>query len=283
MRGKLAAVVTTVAIGVAAAPCAEAQTQSQPAQEPARPAVRRQGPIRNPADQLRYQMGMMESVLEKAVEHGFSLWRDRFQAVFPSQSMLLGNAQVRGYRLDGYGVFFDVEVPSLETTWFSVWRTLDQNGLGLQTALNQIRAHIQAAGDANLEQALRRVELQVGPVGPPASDAPGRTVVGASALSAPAATDVTDPILKDPLEAYRAEVKDALVDAMLDHSIGLGLDPGEWLTIGARRNEVRPRLTPGDSDARSMIIRVRGDDLAAFRAGQLSREDAIKRVEVRVF
>jgi hypothetical protein len=31
------------------------------------------------------------------------------------------------------------------------------------------------------------------------------------------------------------------------------------------------------------MIRVRGSDLKAFRAGQISREDAIKRVEVRVF
>jgi hypothetical protein len=31
------------------------------------------------------------------------------------------------------------------------------------------------------------------------------------------------------------------------------------------------------------MIRVRGADLSAFRAGQMSREDLIKRIERRVF
>ena len=58
----------------------------------------------------------MERVLESAVEHGASVWRDRLQALLPAQTLLLDNARVRGYRLEGYGVFFDIEVPSLETT-----------------------------------------------------------------------------------------------------------------------------------------------------------------------
>ena len=69
---------------------------------------------------------------------------------------------------------------------------------------------------------------------------------------------------------------------MLDHSSALGLAANEWLTIGARRNEVRPRIGPLDSNAPTIVIRVRGSELAAFRAGQISREHAIKRVEVRV-
>jgi len=32
-----------------------------------------------------------------------------------------------------------------------------------------------------------------------------------------------------------------------------------------------------------MIIRVRGSDLAAFQARQISKDDAMKRVEVRMF
>ena len=64
----------------------------------------------------RYQMLVMERVLEDAVEHGASLWRDRLQVVLPAQTMLLDNARVIGYRLDDYGIFFNVDVPSLETT-----------------------------------------------------------------------------------------------------------------------------------------------------------------------
>jgi len=47
----------------------------------------------------------------------------------------------------------------------------------------------------------------------------------------------SDPILADPDEAYRAEVKQALKEAMLDYGGPLGIRPQEWLTIAARRDE----------------------------------------------
>ena len=84
-------------------------------------------------------------------------------------------------------------------------------------------------------------------------------------------------------EAYRTEVKQALMDAMLDHSSSLGIQPTEWLTIAARRNDDRPRLAPADTDAQTFFIRLRGSDLAAFLARQISREEALQRIEVRVF
>jgi hypothetical protein len=92
-----------------------------------------------------------------------------------------------------------------------------------------------------------------------------------------------DPIFANPDEAYRTEVTRALMDALLDHSGSLGVEPPEWLTIAARRNDERPRLAPADTDARTFMIRLRGSDLAAYLARQISREEALKRVEVRVF
>jgi hypothetical protein len=286
VSGKTLAVVVSWLVGVSAASVA-AQSSAPQAPE-TRTMPRRQSQPRSPLDQLRYQIGTMERVLENAVEHGAAIWRDRLQAVVPSQTLLLDNARARGYRLEGYGVFFDVEVPSLsfETTLYSVFRTLDENGLGLQSALNQLKTYIQAAGDANLEQALKRVELQVSPVVPATTVAPasGARQAGGAGSAVPAAgsRDNGDPILNNPQEAYRQEVTQAVIDAMLDHGGALGISGDEWLTIGERRNEVRPRIG-FDSDAQTVIIRLRGTDLGAFRAGQLSREDALKRVEVRVF
>jgi hypothetical protein len=286
VSGKTLAVVVSLLVGGSAASVA-AQGSAPQAPE-TRTMPRRQGQPRGPLDQLRYQIGTMERVLENAVEHGAAIWRDRLQAVVPSQTLLLDNARARGYRLEGYGVFFDVEVPSLsfETTLYSVFRTLDENGLGLQSALNQLKTYIQAAGDANLEQALKRVELQVSPVVPATTVAPAsgaRQAGGAgSAVPATGSPDNGDPILNNPQEAYRQEVTQAVIDAMLEYGGALGISGDEWLTIGERRNEVRPRIG-FDSDAQTVIIRLRGTDLGAFRAGQLSREDALKRVEVRVF
>ena len=52
------------------------------------------------------------------------------------------NAHARGFRLEGYGVFFDVIVPSFETTLTWSLRTLDQNDLGLDSALRTLQTHV---------------------------------------------------------------------------------------------------------------------------------------------
>ena len=239
----------------------------------------------------RYQIAQMERVLEGAVEHGATMTRDRLQAVVPPAQMLISdNARVRGFRLEGYGVFFDVEVPALEGTLPWSFRTLDQNDLGLESALKALKAHVDKNGDVDLQQALKRVELQVAPIPALASStmasvAGARNATGSAASVADRAApgQRVDPILTDPDEAYRQEVKQALMEAMLDHSGPLSIGPEEWLTIAARGNEERPRLAPADSNARTVVIRARGADLMGFRAGQLSKEDALKRIEVRVF
>ena len=175
-----------------------------------------------------------------------------------------------------------------------MFRTLDQNDLGLASALETLRAVVQKTGDTNLEQALKRVELQVAPVAVAASSSlapagstprPGARVLAGSAATAstPRTAAVADPILDDPEEAYRAEVRNALMDAMLDYSRGLSLETGEWLHIAARRHSNDPRLAPTDTDARTVMIRVRGADLTQFLAGQISREEARKRMDVKVF
>jgi len=174
-----------------------------------------------------------------------------------------------------------------------IFRTLDQNDLGLGRALKALRSHIEAAGDANLQQALKRVELQVAPMTMAAASLSAAAPVGVGARVAAGSEATTpadappnapaDPILGNPEEAYRAEVKDALMGAMLEHNRGLGIRADEWLTIAARRNEDRPPLAGADADARTIVIRVRGADLTAFLAGQISRENARKRMEVRVF
>ena len=242
------------------------------------------------AAEERYQVGQMERVLEGAVEHGVTVTRDRLQALaqVPADLLVSDNAHARGFRLEGYGVFFDVVVPSFETTLTWSLRTLDQNDLGLDSAWRALQTHVKTVGDPNLEQALKRIELQVNPAvlaRSTASDVPdARNLTGSAATTTqdkPAVAD--DPILADPNEAYRAEVTRALKDAMLAHSSSLGIGPTEWLTIAAKGNDDRPRLAPADSDARTRIIRLRGSDLADFLAGRISRDEALQRIEVRVF
>lgn len=287
---------SSIAVGalVLCAAAAPAGAQSQSAASVRADALQRQ---------QRYQIAQMERVLEGAVEHGATMMRDRLQAVVPpaqAQLLIQENAHARGFRLEGYGVFFDVIVPSLDGSLTWSLRTLDQNDLGLQSAFAVLKTRINPT-DIDMQQALKRIELQVGPAtlagltAPVPSPPEARNVTGSAAgltdqlapvavpQAAPGLLAPADPILDDPNEAYRAEVIQALVDAVLDHSSPLGIGPTEWVTVAARRNEERPRLAPADSGAQSVVIRVSGADLAAFRAGQVSREEVLKRVDRKVF
>ncbi|HJZ75625.1 MAG TPA: hypothetical protein VKE51_28020 [Vicinamibacterales bacterium] len=240
------------------------------------------------AAEQRYQIGQMERVLEGAVEHGVTITRDRLQALaqVPADMLVSDNAHARGFRLEGYGVFFDVVVPSFETTLTWSLRTLDQNDLGLDSALRTLQTYIKTAGDPNLEQALKRLELQVNPAVLARTSLPdvggARNATGSAASVDDKAAAAADPILADPNEAYRTEVMQALKDAMLAHSGALNIGAGEWLTIAAKGNDDRPRLAPADT-ANTRIIRLKGSDLADFLAGKITREEALQRIEVKVF
>jgi len=214
----------------------------------------------------------------------------------PDALMMTGAPSARGFLLQGYGLFFDVEVPAFRRTiaW-TLRQMVDDNGLGAAAAVNQLKAYIATVQDprqrAALERALRRLELQVGPVGPIQQDAaarPGATTVSTQAVglpaSAPAQPQVDPALIDDPNAAYTREVSAAIIDAMIENSGPLPVGENEWLTVAARDN-IRPdRLVPGDtSNISSIVFRIKGSDLAAFRAGRMTLEEARQHVEVKQF
>jgi hypothetical protein len=241
----------------------------------------------------RYQITQMERVLTGAAEHAARLVREKLRAIVPADMLLNENVRVRGIPLEGYGLFFDVAMPPLEGT-LSIFQTLDQNHLGLESAMRELTSFVESTGNANLRQAWERVELHVLPLpstGSPSLAAPvdarSRTAGSAAALavdtSAQAAPRPRDPIVPPPQEAYRTEVREALIDAMLDHSAALRLRDGDWLTVGARGNEDRPRLSPNDYESPIIQISVRGSDLSAYLAKQIARDEARRRFVIKVF
>lgn len=273
----------------------------------ASPAVAQSSVRSAEARQLHYQIDMMERVLEAAVAHGAAVIRDRLQTVAPeapAELLILDSPRVRGFKLEPYGVFFDVEVPSLNGTLTWSLRTLEQNDSGVQSALNTLRSRIDPA-DAEMQQALQRVALRVNaPAGSAPTTAPEPSRTGTPTLpntrraSAPADRQVAaaslapsakpaaadqDNILDNPNEAYRNEVIKALSDAMLDYSGALPVSENEWLTVAARGVYDRPLSGSAGNDAPTIMIRLRGADLSTFRAGQISRDEVLKRIEHRVF
>lgn len=234
--------------------------------------------------QARYKIFVMEGVLEKAVQNGAAIVSRQVRAIAPDAMFLTGAAQVRGFRLDGYGIFFDVEVPALQPT--VAW-TLRAMMIDNGDSLAQLKAFIEKVPDQGDREELMRAVRQLELVMPSQRSidpmAPARQVLdrpqGVSPAPPPDAL-----LLTDPAAAYTREVKAALVDAMLENSAPLGVGEDEWLVVAARDSEPGNRLVPGDAyDTTTWVLRVRGADLAAFRAGRLTLEEARARVEVREF
>ena len=263
------------------------------------PAAFAQAPL-SEADQVksRQKISMMESVLESAVANGADSLMRAVRAVMPPDALMMtGAPSARGFRLEGYGVFFDVEVPTFRPTMaFTLRQMVDENGLGAAAAVNQLKAYIATVQDprqrAALDRALRRLELQVGPVGPVPQDASASArTVGASTVSAQttvapvaAALPVDPLVIEDPNAAYTREVSAAIVDAMIENSGPLPIAENEWLTVAARDNLRPNRLVPGDiSNISSIVFRIKGVDLAAYRAGRMTLEETRKHVEIKQF
>lgn len=268
-------IATVFALTAAAAALAQEVPGPQGALAPASPAATtasaRDGVLR-----ARYQLRVMEGVLENAVQHGIRSVADRMRLVSPEIVFFGSPARARGFRLDGYGVFFDVEVPTLRPSVVWSMRQLSQMTPELSRALQALRRLVAAQGDprtrSEVEQALRLVELRVDPlIG--ASSATGGAVAESERTpqSAPA----------DPRDAYEREVTAAVVEAILDYGGTIGLQPEDWLAVAMRGNDAA--LGQDDIDAVTVLLRVRGRDLEGLRTGALTREQVRQRVSVSEF
>jgi hypothetical protein len=255
------------------------------------------------AVKARQKISMFEGVLERAVSNGADNVLRQMREIVPvgdSPLMLMGQPHVRGFRLDGYGVFFDVEVPALRLSMAWALRYMvDQNGVTAGAAVADLRSFVaQQARDPRdrerMERALQRLEAQVGPAVPRAAAAANSggvatrvaDQVGSNgpALIGPAQVDQV--VIDDPNEAFTREVKDALVEAMIENSGPIALGTEEYLVVAARDNARTDRLAvPSDaaSDLHTIMIRIKGSDLAAFREGKIAIEEAKKRVQVREY
>jgi hypothetical protein len=97
---------------------------------------------------------------------------------------------------------------------------------------------------------------------------------------------VNSLLLDDPNKAYTDAVVRALIDAMIDFSAPMtSLRPEEYLAVAARDNERRDLLAPQNpyEEVSTFMLRIRGSDLAAYRAGTIDRDEARKRVQVQEF
>jgi hypothetical protein len=193
------------------------------------------------------QISVMEGTLTSSVKLAASQVARDVQSSTPGVSMFTGDARAKGFTLDGYGAFFYVEIPALDMNLVLSIETLERNA--------QRRSDIQASNLQRNEQA--------------------------AAVSS--ANDALRSVAaEDPGQKYREAVKRCLVDAMLDNSKSMDLGPDEWLTVAARGSEAG--LIPGEIyQLTTLVLKVKGSDLADLLAGRLTREQARQKVEVRQF
>ena len=221
--------------------------QSPPATPPAQEPPQTEAPAaispmiseltRDELRQRRQAIYLMEGVLANAVKLGAQYTASEIQRVQPGLMMFsAGPVKALGTYLEGYGVFFQVEIPSVIPSVASLLETLGRD----------------------------RVRPNAGAPAQP------------TALSGGSSPEA----LMNPDAHYVESVKSQLVNAMVRLSHSLELRPDEWLTVSARDGSESPgQLT----EPSTMILRIKGADLADFFAGRISLDEARRRVQVRGF
>lgn len=232
-----------LAFGTALAAPAAAQTTIKP----------------NAEQQRRFdQLTVMEGSLTGSIRLAANQVARDIQSSTPGAMLFSGPARAKGFILDGYGPFFYVEIPSLDMNLVLTLDSLERTAERRSTRSSQMQPVTDSARPQGTPDAVQA------PL-PPDADQALRTVAE-----------------EDPVQKYRAAVRRCLIDSMLDNSKSMNLAPGEWLTIAARGSEAG--LIPGEIyQLTTMVVRVKGSDLADFLAGRITREEARQRVEVRQF
>ena len=242
----------------------------------------------DPAMQARHEIFVMERVLEQKVQYGALRLNERLRAAgMPEMVLLAGAARARGTRLEGYGVYFDLEVPAVRqsVSLLMSLRSMNRPDPEMAETVRVLRNMAQDMSDAPLKSSLESIIVQLERrMGLPRTPRGGVSAASVGPAAVPEPGAAQRQLLSDPAEIYTNEVRGAVIDAMFDHSGPMNVGAAEWLTIGAR-DDMDPRVLTGDPNdvPRTMIIRVRGADLVAFREGRLSRDEAVQRVEVTDF
>jgi hypothetical protein len=292
MKTGIAAVALTMAAaGVAIAQTPATEAAGTTASADAAPTTPATGTARAQQIQARFQILAMEGVLERAVQLGAQRVRAQVQAVAPDMLFITGAARARGFWLDGYGVFFDVDVPAMRRSLAWTFRVLEQSDRGLEVTLAALKRQLSAVEDPavrrSLMESLQQLESRVTTTAPPTSAGAGMRTVTSEPAEGTRAVAARDPersaVLEDPGAAYTTHVKDALINAMIEYSAPIPIQPNECLTIAARDQD-GSRLQPGDPyEVSTILLRVKGSDLAAYRTGQIDRDEVQRRVEVKEY
>jgi hypothetical protein len=236
---------------------------------------------------MRQQLATMEGVLERAIVSGAQNVIVQVRRVIPERPRL-GQSRISGFRLDGHGVVFHVDVPMFRLPITYQMALLDMQTRNALMRIQQLRTQsleMPPGPERNELQAhINQLEQELA-LGNFRPTEPNRGMIGAASLvpaAAPRPAEREPTVIEDPEGAYTREVMAALVDAMLTNSQALGVKSDEWLTIVARDGVPNDPQFPGDAiGATIQVMSVRGSTLAAFQSRAMTLEEARKQVEVK--
>jgi hypothetical protein len=201
----------------------------------------------------RYQVQLFEAVLQRAVVQGGQKLAAEVSGASPnvmSNVMSAGDPVARGIPIP-QGVIFEVQVPTLLQTFVLLntrTRPIPPANAGQPTGPTRVTANGIATPD---------------PMTP--ARVPGSGVMTQANM----------------IESYSKHVLDSLVDAMLDNSAALSLKDEEYLVVAA--SAPPDPVSSLNNQDETTILSVKGADLAAFRQGKITKEEARKRVVTRQF
>jgi len=146
-----------------------------------------------PAEQVqaRFQIAAMEGVLERAVQLGAQTMRVKVQQVAPEMIFINGAPRARGFWLDGYGVFFDVDVPALRRSVLWSARTLDQGDHNRLVELRDLKAQATSVTDPEARHRLLLIINRLEQLEPAPGEAGGPRKAQAGGLTTAAHTTET--------------------------------------------------------------------------------------------
>jgi hypothetical protein len=240
------------------------------------------------------EVKVLEGVFVQAMNQGAADLVHQMQVIDPGSvaNAMISQAHARGISLEGYGVFFDVDVPLMNMSLIVTQRQALVADLRAKIdEATRLRAHatspdVQQQLDARV-QMLTSILFNIAPQVAPAAES--RVTAVTNNLEQPRAGSViaatTDVAPVAPLETRNADqmysdaIKTALMNAMVNHSSALMLGDDESLTVAARDNG--PTIPGAIADRSGVILTIKGSDLAAFRANKLSRDEVVKKIEIK--
>lgn len=283
-------IATVLAAGPSAVYAQDPPVPPPAATAPAAAPTKTTLPFAEREDEVR----VLGGIFVQAMNQGAADLVHQMQVTDPGSvaSAMISEAHARGIALEGYGVLFDVDIPLMNMSLIVTQRQAVVANLrakideATRMRANATSLDVQQALDARVQfltNILYNIAPQVSPSGVSAAASGVTPVALPAAGSVVAATTDVAPVA--PLDQgsadrmYSDAIKAALMNAMVNHSSALMLGDDEWLIVMARDNG--PTIPGAINDRSGIILRIKGSDLAAFRANKLTRAEVVKKIELK--